>query len=174
MYFKQFPSIYYDFIIGGEVHKKVVKDITLNIRVIKSVLDNVTVYEHYMMKDGETPEIVAERVYGNPLLHWTIMIVNEKYDYVNDFPISGPILEDLVNSKYGSTHRDDQHILFGRPHFEDGSGNVVDADYPNAISITNFDYEFMVNESKRSIKIVDPALIDVFVADIQSAFRSNV
>ena len=30
--------------------------------------------------DGETPEIVAEKVYGNAEYHWIIMLANDIYD----------------------------------------------------------------------------------------------
>jgi hypothetical protein len=174
MYFQNFPSILYPFAINGEKRLIATKDITLNVRAIKSVQENVLVYDEYLMKTGDTPEIVAELLYGDPYLHWTIMLVNQKYDYINDFPIDEVMLEQVVEEKYGVGQRDAQHVIFGRPHWEDPNGNIVDADSPGATIVTNFDYEVKVNESKRSIKVVSPNLINVFIKDVREAFNSNV
>lgn len=77
MYFKNFQKIYYDYTINGEKELKVVTDITKNVRFRKEVLFNILTYDLYDIKDGETPEIIAEKIYGNPEYHWIIMLANE-------------------------------------------------------------------------------------------------
>ena len=87
MYFKEFPKFLYDFKQpDGTTEFSLVRDITRNVRFRKDILENVTLYDEYDMQDGETPEIVAEKVYGNPKYHWVIMLANQRYDYVEDFP----------------------------------------------------------------------------------------
>lgn len=174
MYFKEFPVLLYPFMIGGNRTLKAVKDITLNVRAIKAVQDNVMLYDEYLVGDGDTPEIIAERLYGDPNLHWTIMLVNQRYDYINDFPVTDATLESIVAEKYGAGNRDAQHSLFGRPHYEDPDGNVVDADAPFAQAVSNYDYEVKLNEAKRSIKVINPSVIASFVRDIKEAFKTNV
>ena len=68
MYFSQFPTIYYEFDIGGTTEIRPILDITHNVRFRREVLNNVTLYNTYDIKDGETPEILADRVYGSSLL----------------------------------------------------------------------------------------------------------
>ena len=89
MYFKDFPKFLYDFKYGttSETKTSVVRDITRNIRFRKEVLENYSLYDEYDIKDGETPEIIAEKIYGNPEYHWIIMLANQRYDYLNDFPM---------------------------------------------------------------------------------------
>lgn len=174
MYFKNFPTLLYPFYINGQVVGKVVKDITLNVRVIKSVLANITLYDEYLMQDGDTPEIIAEKMYKDPNLHWTIMLVNDRYDYINDFPVPDSILEQVVLEKYGAGNRNAIHNLYGRLHYEDAFGNIVDSSAAFAVPVTNYDYESRLNEEKRSIKLISPDLIHVFVTDIQEAFVTNV
>ena len=80
MYFDRFPKIIYEFpFTNGSVLRQVT-DITVNLRPLRNVLENVVYYEDYDIVDGDTPEIIAERVYKNPELHWVIMLINEKYD----------------------------------------------------------------------------------------------
>lgn len=114
MYFKQFPQIYYDFPTVGksDVDLQILTDITTNIRFRKEVLENITLYDEYDMLEGETPEMVAEKVYGNPELHWIIMLVNQRYDYLRDFPMTSAELEEYCIRTYGADK------LYGVHHYE--------------------------------------------------------
>ena len=111
MYFSQFPKIYYDLPVTSatDTTLQILTDITINVRVRKEILENITLYDEYDMKEGETPEIIAEKYYGNPELHWTIMLVNERYDYHNDFPLSTQELYENAIAKYGSENLDQIH-----------------------------------------------------------------
>lgn len=121
MYFTNFPKIYYDFPQdNGSTTLQILTDITTNVRVRKAVLENITLYDEYDMKEGETPEIVAEKVYGNPELHWVIMLVNERYDYLKDFPMSNLELRQHMEETYGADNLEDVH------HYEK-NGIIVEA-----------------------------------------------
>ena len=102
MYFKNFPKFLYDFKYGttNDTKMSIVMDITRNVRFRKEVLENFTLYDEYDLKDNETAEMVAERVYGNPNYHWIIMLVNQKYDYLSDFPIDYNSLKNNTAKKY--------------------------------------------------------------------------
>lgn len=103
MYFQKFPKVFYDFDkADGDFSLLSMVDITKNVRVIKKILENITLYDEYDMMDGETVEIVAEKIYGNPELHWVIMLVNQKYDYLRDFPMSSEEFEEYMDEQYGS------------------------------------------------------------------------
>jgi hypothetical protein len=126
MYFSNFPKIYYDFAQDNtSIALQILTDITTNVRVRKEVLENITLYDEYDMMDGETPEIVAEKVYGNPELHWVIMLVNQRYDYIQDFPMSSLELEQYVKSVYGEEN------IYNVHHYEkdglvvEGQANLV-------------------------------------------------
>lgn len=105
MYFKDFPKFLYDFKYGttDDVKMSVVTDITRNIRFRKEVLENYSLYDEYDIKDGETPEIIAEKVYGNPNYHWIIMLANQRYDYISDFPLDQHALDQHIKDKYNPT-----------------------------------------------------------------------
>ena len=53
MYFSYIPNIYYDFTdADGKQTLKVLKDITTNVRLIRSLLENITVYDEYDIVDN--------------------------------------------------------------------------------------------------------------------------
>ena len=161
MYFKNFDKIYYDFDINGVRDLRIVSDITKNVRFRKEVLANITIYDEYDIMDGETPEIIAEKVYGNPNYHWIIMLANERYDYVTDFPLSSHQLEKHINDKYGQAHIYDTH------HYVNENGYVVDSTHPGAMSVSNYQYEDELNESKRRIKLVSKDIITTILKNFK-------
>jgi hypothetical protein len=161
MYFKQFPTFLYDFDINNKTEYRNVKDITRNVRLRKEILSNVTVYDEYDIMDGETPEIISEKIYGTPLYHWVIMICNERYNYVDDFPLTQYQLDNHVTDKYGVGNEYDTH------HYIDYNGNIVDSTNPQATSVSNYDYEIQINEGKRRIKLISPTLLNTILKNFK-------
>lgn len=105
MYFRDFPSFLYDFKLTDKKSKTaIVKDITRNVRVKKEILANVTLYDEYDIIDGETPEIIAEKFYGTPEYHWIVMLTNEKFDYLSDFPLQETYLQRHIETKFNPTY----------------------------------------------------------------------
>lgn len=167
MYFKNFPEVFYQFDTLG---MRVMRDITANVRPIARILENAVYYDTYDIKSDETPEIISERLYGNPLFHWVLMLVNEKYDYLEDWPMPEWKLEEYITKKYGAGNENDTHIIYGREHYISPTGRIVDSTYPQSVRVTNDEYERALNDSKRRIKIVSPTLISIFINDLQQAF----
>ena len=155
-YFEKLPEMFYNFRVGSQGEEKVfvVRDITANVRILKTVLENISLYDEYDIVDGETPEIVSEKLYSRPDLHWALMIANQRFDYLNDWPLSYDRLVDYCNDKYGVNQ------IYSIHHYEDENGYVVNSDYPLATPIDNITYEGGINESKRRIKIVSKSLIE--------------
>ena len=76
MYFDNFPTFLYPFKINNKVEYKLIKDISQNVRVRKEILANITLYDEYDIRDGDTPEIISEKVYGSPLYHWVVLYMS--------------------------------------------------------------------------------------------------
>jgi phage antirepressor YoqD-like protein len=185
-YFTDFPKITYLYNISGKDQLLVVRDITKNVRVKKALLSNITYYEDYDIIDGDTPERIAEKFYGDPELNWVVMLSNNKFSST-DFPLNSNQLEEYVISKYGENNRDAQHIIFGNLHFERTDGTIVE-EYtasisgigsftleltPNVTAVTNFEYEFKLNEDKRRIILVHPKVIPTILANLQDIINSS-
>ena len=130
-YFANIPSIKYDFNINNENEIRVLRDITRNIRFQKDVIKSVSMYDEYDIKDGETPEIVSERVYGSPNYHWLIMVFNDIYDYIEDWPMSSHQLEQYCTQKYGKANYNAVH------HYEKNGYLVEHTD--RFLSLNEFD-----------------------------------
>lgn len=160
MYFKDFQNIYYEYDINGQPVLKVVKDVTTNVRFRKAILENVTLYDEYDVKEGETPEIIASKIYGSSEYHWVIMLCNQKFDNIADFPMSYHVLEDYIRDKYGDT-------VYDVKHYVNSKGFVVPSDTIGATPVTNYDYEVSVNDSKRRIKLISPDLLGQIIENFK-------
>lgn len=168
MYFSNFKPVLVDFSQYGELPKQyLVSDLLQNVRLKTQLLSNLVYYEEFDINDGDTPEIISEMFYGTPMYHWVIMIVNERYDYINDFPMIPASLEVYITQKYGANNVDNIH------HYITTDGYIVNSNYINsagqadATPVTNYEHEFTQNETKRRIKMIPPAVL----ADVLSQFR---
>jgi len=150
MYFQKFNNFIYDFDVDGNGERTLtlVTDITKNVRLRNEILSNITLYDEYDIRYGDTPEIIAEKVYGSAEYHWVVMLCNLRYDWINDYPMAQPELDRYVTQKYGSGNEYATH------HYIDSNGFEVDSDNAEATSVSNYSYEDSQNESKRRIKLI--------------------
>lgn len=178
-YFDNFNKIPYAF-LGSDGNQFLLNlvDITANVRVRKQLSASLQSYEYYDIIDGEPIDKVSQRLYGTPFFHWLLMLLNDKYDYVEDFPKTSDELFAYVTEKYGAGNEYSAHTVNGQPHYVDRNGNTIsvytsgeflilhpglsqqdlDQQYSAYLSayqgVTNMDYEDDMNESKRRIKIL--------------------
>ena len=86
MYFDQnFPTIEYDSVGNGEF--KDVKNLLRRVALNTKVKTNALLYDTYDIKEGETPEMIADKLYDDSELHWVIMLVNDITDRYHQWPM---------------------------------------------------------------------------------------
>ena len=79
-----------------------VTDILFRTALIKEVLNNTSSYIEYTIRDGDTPEILAAKVYDNPEAHWVILYANDIVDPQFDWPLNTVAFNNYVADKYRS------------------------------------------------------------------------
>ena len=62
-YFEEYPKIVYDLVGRGDY--KVVTDLLRRVKVRDGVKNNVSLFDKYNVKDGETPEQVSNKFYNS-------------------------------------------------------------------------------------------------------------
>ena len=174
MYFKNFPTIPYDATGTGEF--KSVKNLLRRVGLRAKVKTNTMLYDAYDVKNGETPESLAHKLYGDSELHWVILLVNNITDRFHDWPMSESQFIKFVNDKY--TNVDTIH------HYEisQSSGNTKkkidigtdNSDYPTATAITNYEYEQEQQDFKRKIRLLDPSYVQQFKEEYKSLISESV
>ena len=187
MYFDAIPFIYYD--SKGQGDFKEVTNLLRRVALRTKVKTNVLFFDTYEVKEGETPEIIAHKLYGDSELHWIILLINDITDRYHQWPMSTPQFLAYVNNKY--VNADGTSNVDGVHHYEiaQDSGDTDtkievynnsalysgDSDfYASATTITNFEYEESEQDKKRKIRLLDPEYVEQFVTEYQNLMKESI
>jgi len=167
MYFSKFPQITYT-LDGGDTGF-IVTDFFRRVIAQNQDLTTAFSYDEYDIVDGETPEIVAHKVYSNAELHWVVLIANNIIDPRYDWPMPVQVLQNFVTNKYGVGNELDIH------HYENSDGDVVHVSYTAGpkTAVTNYEYEESLNEQKRRIKLLKPGFVEIFIKNFERVLRNG-
>jgi len=101
-YFRNIPKVKYD-INGAEPNKYLnVTNIMKRISFKPSVIEDISDYYPYRVKDGERPDILSFQQYGTVAYAYLIMLINDINDPLFDWPLSAQQFEKHITNKYGS------------------------------------------------------------------------
>ena len=160
----------------GDGKLTLVKDLMSRIKLVSGVKQNILNFDFYDVKDGETPEMIAQKYYGDVNLHWTIFIANDIIDYYEDWPMSVQKFEKYMFDKY-----DNPQAIH---HYEisQASGDTTvsidvgmnTTEYPSATAVSNYTYEERLQEEKRQIRLIQPQYIEQFVSEFSKKLKENL
>ena len=172
-YFEILPKVYYD--SKGDGKFDLLTNIMTRVKLRDDVQDDIFAYDYYDVQDGETPEMIAHKFYGDSDLHWTILVVNDIVDYYTDWPMSIQRFEQYVKEKY--TNPQAVH------HYEitQTSGDTTEiidvglntTDYPSATAISNYQYEDALQNERRQIRLIQPRFMDDFVEEFETKIKEG-
>ena len=177
MYFRQFEKGYYD--LKGDGKQKLVVDLMTRVKVREKILDEASLYDKYDVPSGERPEDTAFKHFGSSQYHWVVLLTNNITDVYYDWPMSEQSFETFIRDKY--TNPDGVH------HYEvtqssgktTGSGPddyshkiEVNSDATGAQSVSNREYEQRLQDSRRSINLLNPAYLTTFIEEFNNLVRN--
>jgi len=173
MYFSQFPKRFYDLL--GNNNFTLVTDLLRRVKIRARVLDEVTLYDLYDVVDGDTPESIAFKQFGNTELHWVILLTNNITDRYYGWPLTVEQFEAYLNDKYSNpdgVHHYEKTQSSGKTSGEgptDYSHKIeVNSTVAGATEVTNREYEQRLQDEKRQIKILNPAFLPAFIDEFQN------
>ena len=181
-FFQHYPQISYD--ISGTKPAKLKTVINLMERVkLKSlVADDIVAYFPYSIMEGERPDHVSKKTYGNVKYTWLIFLINDITDPIYDWPLGTREFGAYVKNKYGSLatakssiHQYEQILrtrveATGTTEPIPEARIIIDETTYDTLAVTArnikycYDWEVDRNEAKRDIKLIDRR----YVADILS------
>jgi hypothetical protein len=95
-FFSRFPQI----VIQSNDKPIIITDFLRRVSLSDKFRINTVVLGDYLVKDGETPEMVSNTFYGKPEYHWIILMVNDITNPREEWPILDVKVTDLVYLKY--------------------------------------------------------------------------
>ena len=116
-YFENFPLINYS--LDNGVSEFTMTDFFRRVKADANSILGSSAYYEYQMADGDTPEILAHKLYGDPNLHWVLLITNETIDPRFDWAQTQNSLTNYIRDKYGAAKVNAAH------HYENASGDTV-------------------------------------------------
>ena len=174
MYFGHFPLIPYDSV--GDGNFKLVTNLLKRVAVRSKVKTNVLVFDTYDVKSGETPELIADKLYNDPELHWVVLMMNDITDRYYQWPLNENQFLAHINDKYSNvdaTHHYEISQTSGDTTIKIDIG-TDNADHSGATAITNYEYEVSQQDSMRKIRLLDPAYIEAFVGEYKTLMKASI
>ena len=163
-YFTRFPTIMYD--PAGDGSAKVITNIMSRVRLRASMKKEIIMLDKYRVKENETPEIVADRHHGSVYYHWVVMLVNNISDVNHDWVKSTRQLQKYLQSKYTEAQLTEAHHYQIPQSSGDTTVNIqVPQGTSDAVTITNYEYETALNESKREIDLLRNDYLEFFIEE---------
>ena len=170
-YFSKFPLLAYD--IKGDKVRKLLPDILRRVKLRTTIKSGGMLFDKYDVKEGERPEDVAFKWFGDPELHWIILMTNNVTDRYYDWPMNQVQFAEYLTDKYGTNvdaiHHYEVTKDSGRTTSKgpsDYSHKVeVNSDTDNASSISNREYEEREQDKKRQIQLLEKSLVGDFIAE---------
>ena len=174
MYFSRFPMMAYD--IKGNSTYKLLPDILRRVKLRSGIRSGMFIFDEYDVKDGEKPEDVAFKWFGDAQYHWVILMTNNVTDRYYEWPMTQPQFQNFIEDKYGLANIDGIH------HYEitQASGRTsgqgpndysylveCNSDEDGAVSVSNRDYEQRLQDKNRSIRLLDKRYLGQFVEEFE-------
>ena len=169
-YFERFPNMLYD--IKNNDNYKLLPDILKRVKQRNAIKSGQFIFDTYDVRNGEKPEDIAYKWFGDAQLHWVILMTNDVTDRYYGWPMNDAQFEEFIADKYsnpdGIHHyevtKDSGRTTSNGP--DDYSHKVeVNSDADGASSISNREYEEREQDKKRQIQLLNKSLLGDFVAE---------
>ena len=175
-YFSRFPKMVYD--VKGNDNYKLLPDILRRVKQRNAIASGQFIFDTYDVINGEKPEDIAYKWFGDAQLHWVILMTNNVTDRFYQWPMSQPQFQAFLEDKYDNPD--------GIHHYEitKSSGNTsssgpndyshlveVNSDTDNASSISNREYEERLQDKYRSIKLLNQRFLSDFLEEFNKLIK---
>tara|TARA_R110002153_G_scaffold29711_3_gene91087 strand:+ start:4829 stop:5479 length:651 start_codon:yes stop_codon:yes gene_type:complete len=107
-YFNEFPYTEYNF---ANNETKLVKNISFKPEIIERVKESRAAFETYLIQEGDTVELIANKLYGDVNLHWAVMISNDMVSPYLDMPLTSQQLDEFIFHKFKSQLDSENNIV---------------------------------------------------------------
>ena len=166
--------------VASDGNYKLLPDILRRVKQRSAIKQGQFIFDNYDVVDGEKPEDVAYKWFGDAQLHWVILMTNNITDRYYQWPMNQPQFAEFLTDKYGAGNEDAVH------HYEvtQDSGRTsgqgpndysylveVNSDTDNASSISNREYEESQQDKKRSIRLLNQRFLNDFIEEFDNLIK---
>ena len=190
-YFRELPNIAYQ---SPLLHKNsstdyiIIKNIFRRTKLFDYLKGAATVINKYYIRDGERPDIIAERLYGDSSLDYIVILVANIININHEWPLRDHQVDDkdrqilppnlIVDADFkidGTIHKfpSTKYTLrsqSGYYQLDDKDEFTVLTD-KIARAVTNLEYEYSLNRDKSEIDVLDVNYLQTFINDLRNVVK---
>ena len=186
-YFRELPELYYQSFLSNSNSSQnylLVKNLFRRCKLRDDLQNVFTIFNKYEIVEGARPDTVAEEMYGSAELDWVVLMTAGIVNARDEWPLSDKEIYDYALDVYGNDLNDIHHYETKEVKDQNGKlilpkGKTVDStftipdpdDYRLTINpitgISNYEYEVIKNNKKRSIYLLKPGYLQQFLNDMR-------
>ena len=166
--------------VASDGNYKLLPDILRRVKLRTGIRTGTFLFDNYDIKDGENPEDIAFKLYGDAEYHWVVLMTNNVTDRYYQWPLTQPQFQEHLEDKYGAGNEDSVH------HYEKTTDSgKTSSSGPNDFShkvecnsddgdpdiITNRQYEQRLQDKYRSIRLLDQQYLTTFVEEFENLIK---
>ena len=190
-YFRELPNLNYQSTSSDRSSSEdyvVVKNIFRRAKLRDDLKYVFTSLVDYYIRDGIRPDQVADDVYGDPELDWVVLTSANVINVRDEWPLDSYEIYNYSLNKYGKDLNQIRHyettevkdssdrLILPKGKVVDSGFTIPDPSSPTATlnpvaGVTNYEYETKLNDEKRSIYIITPEYLQVFLNDMRDIMR---
>jgi len=177
-YFDRFPLMAYD--MKGDENYKLLPNILKRVKLRSGLRSGSFLFDSYDVQNGERPEDIAFKLYGDAELHWVVLMTNNITDRFYQWPLTQPQFQEHIADKYGAGNEDAVHhyekTQDSGPTSSSGPNDYshlveCNEDDENPAIISNRQYEERKQDEYRQIRLLDPQYLDMFIEEFDGLIR---
>jgi predicted secreted protein len=108
-FFDLFPRTAYTLSNKKYSEYQQITNILFRTAFVRDLVYNTSAYIQYTIKESDTPEILASKVYKDPTAYWIILYANDIIDPQFDWPLTTTNFNNYMVDKYRAMAEDDEN-----------------------------------------------------------------
>ena len=186
-YFRELPDILYQSQASDRNSSRDyvrVKNLFRRVKLRDDLQNVFTLFNKYQITEGERPDTVAEKLYGSSEYDWIVLLTAGIINVYDQWPLSDKDLYQYAENKYGNeltavrfyetteVKDSSNRLILPKGKVVDSGFTIPNPSNPNATinpvtAITNYEYEVRKNEDKRSIYLLKPEYLQLYLNDMR-------
>jgi|TARA_B100001996_G_scaffold287547_1_gene227788 hypothetical protein len=192
MYFKNLPNIQYNqkpiSYPFSESDTIIAKNLFKRFQVNANVFSHGVYFKKYTIQDGERPDSLAKKAYGDVFYDWVILITNNMVNAQYDWPMTNHQIYKTIENEYTDPYSEIHHYVIKDDigqfkkdvwvdeTFYNGTHKIYNSDTGTYISkagntiaqaVPVAEHFTTENDKKREIYLLKPAYFQMFVNDFK-------
>jgi hypothetical protein len=157
---------------------KLLPDILKRVKQRNAIKSGQFIFDNYDVIDGEKPEDIAYKWFGDAQLHWVILMTNNVKNRYYDWPMNSVQFQAMLEDKYDNPDGIHHYEITQDSGRTSGQGPndysykvEVNSDTTNASSISNREYEEREQDKKRSIRLLNQKFLPAFIEEFDNLIK---